>query len=95
MKRNEIADALKSAKRIVLCTHVNPDGDAIGASLAMAAGLRSLGKDVTVTCADPVPQNLSFLAGVAQVVKPSHVAGQHFDLFMSLECAVVCGFCFV
>lgn len=87
MKRNEIADVLKAAKRIVLCTHVNPDGDAIGASLAMAAGLRSLGKDVTVTCADPVPQNLFFLAGVAQVVKPSTVACQHFDLFLSLDCA--------
>jgi len=38
--------ALRSADRIVVATHENPDGDAIGSLTAAAAGLRGLGKQV-------------------------------------------------
>ena len=50
-----IQEILLSARRILLVTHVAPDGDAIGSLLGLGRLLSSQGKEVTVTCADPVP----------------------------------------
>ena len=44
----EMLSALKNANSILLCTHAQPDGDAIGSTLAMGLALRSLGKRVTL-----------------------------------------------
>lgn len=44
----DIADALRDAQKIVLATHENPDGDAIGSVRAMEVALNQLGKDVLV-----------------------------------------------
>lgn len=56
-------------RRFALTTHVRPDGDALGCELAMAAILKSLGKDVLVCNAFAVPPNLRFL-------DPRHKLGQ-------------------
>ena len=48
--RYEVADwdrtveALRNAEELVIATHVNPDGDAIGSVLAAVLGLGQLGK---------------------------------------------------
>lgn len=42
------SDCVEKADRVLLCGHVRPDGDAIGASMAMAYYLRSLGKRPTL-----------------------------------------------
>jgi phosphoesterase RecJ-like protein len=44
-----IAQALASAQRVLLTTHVNADGDGAGSETAIAAWLRSLGKTVWIT----------------------------------------------
>lgn len=56
-----ISEILKSKNDIIITTHVNPDGDAIGSSIALAAFLRSIGKNVKVINISPTPWNLSFL----------------------------------
>lgn len=45
----------------VLACHVRPDGDCLGAALALARELRRLGKDVTVLSKDGVPENYVFM----------------------------------
>ena len=59
-----VAEAVRRAERIAVCSHINPDGDTIGCALAMRLGLIALGKKVQVFCHDKVPDNLSFLPGV-------------------------------
>lgn len=54
-------------QRLVLTTHIRPDGDAIGSELALAAFLRKLGKEVTIINSDPPAYNLSWLPGVDDV----------------------------
>lgn len=66
-KAEEIAVALKSAKRILILTHKNPDGDAIGSSLALAYGLETLGKEVENVNIDGVPEALTWLEGAYNV----------------------------
>lgn len=41
---DEIYKKIKKAKSIVLLTHENPDGDAIGSSIAMYLALKSIGR---------------------------------------------------
>lgn len=56
-------DTLRSARRVLIGSHLNPDGDAIGSSLAMYGFVRQLGIEADVVNSDPVPDNLRFLPG--------------------------------
>ena len=82
-----LVDALKNARRILLCTHINPDGDAIGSTLAVYHVLKKMGKDVTCACADPVPGKLMMLPGAEVFVQPDALEGQEFDLAFALDAA--------
>lgn len=50
-----IAKYLKAQQKIAIFCHENPDGDALGSSIALKLALDKLGKDSVVICADPVP----------------------------------------
>lgn len=51
---------LKSNPRMILITHANPDGDAIGSITGLYEGLRSLGVNVKAACIDETPEFLKF-----------------------------------
>lgn len=61
----EVAEVLTGGGRVVVCAHVNPDGDAIGSALALTLALRSVGVDATPTLADDRegPATYAFLPG--------------------------------
>ena len=44
MTIQETAALLQTMDRVLLLTHVRPDGDTIGSAAALCAGLRALGK---------------------------------------------------
>ncbi|MDR0738666.1 MAG: bifunctional oligoribonuclease/PAP phosphatase NrnA [Oscillospiraceae bacterium] len=56
-----IADILNSEQNFTIVTHKNPDGDAIGSSLAIFNILKILGKNIRVLCSDFIPYNFRFL----------------------------------
>ena len=45
----------------LIISHVNPDGDAVSSSLAMAYILESAGKEYTITCQDVYPKRFVYL----------------------------------
>jgi bifunctional oligoribonuclease and PAP phosphatase NrnA len=55
---------IRSAKRVAILTHTNPDGDAIGSSLALALALVKLGIDAQVVIPDGLPDFLRWLPGI-------------------------------
>ena len=57
-----VRDALVAADRVVMTTHLRPDGDALGTEIAIARALQALGKTVTLVNADAPPRNLDWLA---------------------------------
>jgi phosphoesterase RecJ-like protein len=79
-----LRELIAGARRILLVTHVAPDGDAIGSLLAMGWLLKAQGKSLTLVCEDPVPDVYSYLPGSEMVVRQ---AGGPFDLVFSLDCS--------
>ena len=65
--RRLICDELLRHQRIVVTSHVRPDGDAIGSALAMAAALTAIGKDARVINRDPAPAPLTEFPGAADI----------------------------
>ena len=82
----EIAYALREHQRIVVLSHVRPDGDAFGSQLGLALSLRELGKDVTVWNEDGMLDKYSFLPGADLLSKPP-TEPQTFDLAVALDTA--------
>jgi len=77
---------IRGGSRFLVTTHRNPDGDALGSALALAAGLRYLKKSVTVYNQDPVPANLRFLTGSHRVTSQLD-PGARFDASFIVDCA--------
>jgi phosphoesterase RecJ-like protein len=64
----EIQAKVKEAKSIVISTHVSPDGDAIGSSLALYHFLKNKGKNVQVVVPNAFPEFLAWLPESAAIV---------------------------
>jgi phosphoesterase RecJ-like protein len=62
--KNKVSTWIGEAKRIAILTHTNPDGDAIGSSLALALALRKLHIEVNVVIPDGLPDFLRWLPGI-------------------------------
>lgn len=62
-----IRQMFRDARRVLLVSHIRPDGDAVGSLLGLGLALRQAGKDVRMVLVDGVPQNLRHLAGSEDV----------------------------
>ena len=51
---SKIVETIRSAKTVLLATHVFPDGDALGSLIGLAHILEGLGKKVVMYCDEPV-----------------------------------------
>lgn len=58
---SEVVAELHRRGAFVMVSHVKPDGDTLGAGLALGLALKRLGKRVAYFQQDPVPRNLRFL----------------------------------
>lgn len=65
---SEFKDWLKEYKRFVIIAHTNPDGDAIGSSLALYHYLRYLRKNVCVIMPNQFPEFLKWLPGADNIM---------------------------
>ena len=83
-KPEEIARMIHEAETIAICSHVNPDGDTLSCAAAMGIAMKRLGKKVSMFCDGKVPDQLSFLPGIADMRRPLEVSGP-FDLMISLD----------
>jgi bifunctional oligoribonuclease and PAP phosphatase NrnA len=60
----EVVAELRRRKAFVMVSHVKPDGDTLGAGLALGLALKRLGRQVVYFQQDSVPRNLRFLPDV-------------------------------
>ncbi len=70
-----IGEILTKEKEFFLACHIRPDGDAIGSMLALGTSLMLQDKNVTMYCADTVPDQLKFLKGSDKITNDaSHIS---------------------
>lgn len=65
---NSIINLFKTYKKVVIVSHVNPDGDAVGSSLALYLYLKKLGSDVHVIVPNDYPSFLSWMPYIQDVL---------------------------
>lgn len=58
---NEVIEELRRAQRIAIVSHRDPDPDTIGSAIALGLALEGMGKQVSLHCADAVPEAHQFL----------------------------------
>ncbi len=80
-----LLSALKNADNFMLCTHVRPDGDAIGSLLAAGRMLEKMGKRCVLVSADGVPDKMLCLPGAQSVIRPEQVGDAMFDLALAVD----------
>lgn len=79
-----IKERLSVAQKILVVSHVRPDGDAVGSLLAFGLALQEAGKKVQMVLADGVPSSFRHLPGSGQIRKSAEGT---FDLIVTLDCA--------
>ncbi len=57
----EAINLISSAQKILLVSHRRPDGDTLGATVALALAFSKLSKKVTPACIDEIPRRLQFI----------------------------------
>jgi len=77
---------LEETDKILVVSHIQPDGDAIGSTLAMGHILKKLGKEVVMVNESPIPKKFHVLPGVGEILQPEQV-GSSFDTAIALDCA--------
>ena len=75
---------LEQAQKIVIASHVRPDGDAIGSLLGIGLALKNAGKSVQMVLVDGVPASFKHLEGSELILKTPQ--GEH-DTFITVDCA--------
>lgn len=77
------SEAIQQADTILIVTHVNPDGDAIGSSLGLANALSQMGKTVTVAVDEGLPEFFAWLDNADQIV--ATLEAGHWDVMISTD----------
>ena len=86
MTLDNILEEINKAENIVILTHENPDGDAIGSGLAMYHALKAYGKKPDII----VPEHsrtFNCLPGIDELKTESDI--EHYDLAIALDCAAI------
>ena len=80
--RSKINDLINNSNSILLLTHIDPDGDAVGSVLAFYHYLSSINKDVDMIVLD-IPKIFNFLPSVDRIVDTTD---REYDLGIVLDC---------
>ncbi len=82
----EIGEKILESKKILISSHLRPDGDSIGTGLALFHLLRKMGKSVDFINIDKTPFPFTRLPGAEQIVI-GEIKNSDYDLALLLECS--------
>jgi phosphoesterase RecJ-like protein len=79
----EARKRIEGATKILIVSHVGPDGDAISSTLGLGLALKNAGKEVMMVLSDGVPPGFEHLKGIEEI---SRSAKSQADLAISVDC---------
>lgn len=77
---------INKSDNILIVAHINPDGDAIGSSLALYNALKINKKDVDI-CLKKVPKDFAFLKGFDDIQFSEETLKNEYDAIICLDTA--------
>lgn len=80
-----IIQRIKAAGHLLVASHAEPDGDAVGSLLALGLALEKLGKHTTLFNASVIPAVYQFLPGVMRITRRMP-APESCDAAIVLDC---------
>lgn len=88
----EAAQAIRTAQSIVITSHIKPDGDAIGSSLALLRAIKTLGKRCRVISPSHLPYGFLFMLEYEDEIaryqpERDDAIIEEADLFIILDCS--------
>ena len=86
MTLDNILEEIQKAEKIVILTHENPDGDAVGSSLAMYMTLKKMGKNPDIIIPE-LPRVYSFLPCADEIKKEGNT--EKYDLAIAVDAATI------
>ena len=88
----QVIDRLAPCKRVLITTHVRPDGDALGSAAALAMGLKAEGINAEVLLLSHLPTKYAFIFTDNQITFhdaengwPAGLSLELFDAFVSVD----------
>lgn len=84
----QVIDLIEKHSRFAITSHIRPDGDSLGSSLALCWILRGLNKDAEVVMCDSVPHAYSKLPGANEVRVVADI-DREYDAVFVIECSDV------
>ena len=87
----KIKEKILESKKIIITAHVNPDGDAVGAGLALLGGIEKLNKDCDVRfiLQDKIPDRVKFLKLSDKAELYDSKKEYDFDLAICVDSATI------
>jgi phosphoesterase RecJ-like protein len=82
---DQIIRHIKDGQHLLIASHAEPDGDAVGCLIALGLALREFGKKATLYNASPIPAVYRFLPGVEQIERQIEAADT-YDTAIMLDC---------
>ncbi len=83
----EAALVLSRAEKILLLTHIRPDGDTLGSAFALKHAMQACGHTVEVACDDKIPHRLQFIAEGCEDLSENRLSGFFPELVCAVDCA--------
>lgn len=84
----QIVNRLKQSRTLLVASHVNPDGDAVGALLALGLALKSMNKGVCIYNQSAIPAVYRFLPSVSNIGQ-TVAQPMEYDAVVVLDCGSI------
>ncbi|MFN0110052.1 MAG: DHH family phosphoesterase [Blastocatellia bacterium] len=84
----QVIELIEKHSRFAVTSHIRPDGDSLGSSLALCWILKGLGKDAEVIMCDTVPHSYCKLPGADEVRVVKDI-DRDYDAVFVIECSDV------
>lgn len=86
MVMNDILNSIRNSSILAVSFHVSPDGDSLGGSLALAQGLRKLGKKIYILSKEAIPEDFKYLPYSSEICGENTYVPQDVQCFIVLDC---------
>ena len=83
---NDVSKILSKANNVAIFAHTRPDGDAIGACVALRLALKKLGKYAEIFCDTELTDSFDNFAEASCIKKAFE---GKFDLFVAVDCGAL------